>query len=50
VYTLSIEGTSKAMPILQSPAQEFQAEFSPDGRFIAFTSDESGRDEIYIQN
>ena len=25
------------------------AHFSPDGDFIAYTSDESGRDEIYVQ-
>ena len=26
------------------------AGFSPNGQFIAFISDESGRDEVYIQN
>lgn len=50
VWALSVGGASKATPILQSPAAEMHGEFSPNGRFIAFTSDESGRNEVYVQN
>jgi dipeptidyl aminopeptidase/acylaminoacyl peptidase len=50
VWALPMEGTNKASAILQSPAAEANAGFSPDGQFIAFTSNESGRDEVYIQN
>jgi hypothetical protein len=50
VWALPLEGASKAIPILQSPAAEANGGFSPDGQFIAFTSNESGRDEVYIQN
>ena len=50
VWALSLEGASKATPILQSPAVEMHGGFSPNGRFIAFTSDESGRDEVYVQD
>ena len=50
VWKLPMRETSKATPILQSPAAEVHGAFSPDGRFIAFTSDETGRDEVYIQN
>ncbi len=50
MWALSIGGASKATPILQSPAAELHGEFSPNGQFIAFTSDESGRNEVYIQN
>jgi Tol biopolymer transport system component len=50
VWVLSLEGASKATPILQTPAAEVNAGFSPNGQFIAFISDESGRDEVYIQN
>jgi hypothetical protein len=50
VWALSLEEASKATPILQSPAVEIHAGFSPNGQFMAFTSDESGRDEVYIQN
>ena len=35
-------------PVLQSPFSEEQAQLSPDGRFIAFTSDESGQPQIYV--
>jgi dipeptidyl aminopeptidase/acylaminoacyl peptidase len=33
---------------LASSANEQHASFSPDGRWIAYTSDESGRDEVYV--
>jgi eukaryotic-like serine/threonine-protein kinase len=36
-------------PILQSPFDELQAIFSPDGRWLAYASNESGRFEIYVQ-
>jgi Tol biopolymer transport system component len=31
-----------------SPAKEDSGAFSPDGRFVAFSSDPSGRDEVYV--
>jgi serine/threonine-protein kinase len=34
---------------LSSPANERDARFSPDGRFVAYGSDESGRAEIYVR-
>ena len=34
---------------LQTPANETAARFSPDGRYVAYLSDESGRNEIYVQ-
>lgn len=36
-------------PFLQTPFSEGFSTFSPDGRWIAYTSDESGRWEIYVQ-
>ena len=39
----------KVMPGLSSRFQETYPEFSPDGRWIAYTSNESGRDEVYVQ-
>jgi hypothetical protein len=35
--------------LLQSDANETQSQISPDGRFIAYASDESGRFEVYVQ-
>ncbi len=37
----------KPFPFLQTPAMEVDGQFSPDGRWIAYQSNESGRDEIY---
>jgi serine/threonine-protein kinase len=34
---------------LVTPFSEQTAEFSPDGRWIAYTSDESGRSEVYVR-
>jgi len=35
-------------PFLATPANEAQPAFSPNGRWLAFTSDRSGRNEVYI--
>ena len=39
----------KAQPFLQTPFNEGAADFSPDGRWLAYISDESGRYEVYVQ-
>jgi serine/threonine-protein kinase len=39
----------KPRPFLQTPAIEGAPSFSPDGRWIGYVSDESGRPEIYVQ-
>jgi serine/threonine protein kinase/roadblock/LC7 domain-containing protein len=39
----------KPEPFLQTPGQEFMAKFSPDGHWIAYYSDESGRNEVYVR-
>ena len=49
VWTLSLEGEAVARPLLDSAFSERVAVFSPDGRFLAFVSEESGRDEVYVQ-
>ena len=38
------------VPLLTTPFNEFQAQISPDGRWIAYASDESGRWEVYVQS
>ena len=40
----------KPFPFLQSEANERNARFSPDGRWIAYTSDESGLSQVYVQS
>jgi Tol biopolymer transport system component/predicted Ser/Thr protein kinase len=39
----------KAAPLLQSATDESEGEFSPDGGWIAYRSQESGRAEIYVR-
>ena len=36
-------------PFLVSPYQERAARFSPDGKWIAYVSNDSGRDEVYVR-
>jgi Tol biopolymer transport system component len=39
----------KAQPFLRTAYEETAPKFSPDGRWLAYSSDESGRREIYVQ-
>jgi serine/threonine-protein kinase len=39
----------KAEPFLRTPNDELSPRFSPDGRWIAYRSNESGNDEIYVR-
>lgn len=48
VWTFDLT-TQSSRPVLNSPAQEFSARFSPDGRWLVYQSDESGRTEVYLQ-
>jgi serine/threonine-protein kinase len=42
-------GESKPQPLLRSAADERDGDFSPNGRYLAYTSNESGRNEVYVQ-
>jgi len=50
IYTLPLEGDGKPVPFLAGPANEQSGIVSPDGHWIAYTSDESGRIELYVQH
>jgi Tol biopolymer transport system component len=39
----------KAQPVLQSPANEVQPRLAPNGRWMAYASDETGTWEVYVQ-
>ena len=41
-------GEQKPFPFLQTQFNEGSARFSPDGRWVAFISNESGREEVYV--
>jgi serine/threonine-protein kinase len=49
LWLLSMEGERKPRAFLQTPAWERGGVFSPDGRSIAYESNESGRNEVYIR-
>ncbi len=49
IFLLPLEGEKKPTPYLQTKFLESDAVFSPDGRWVAYSSDESGKFEIYIQ-
>jgi serine/threonine protein kinase len=49
VWTLPLDGDKKPFPFLQSKADERQAQFSPNGKWVAYMSNESGRNEVYVR-
>ena len=42
-------GTSAPVEFVATPFNERTATFSPDGRFVAYLSDQSGQDEVYVR-
>ncbi|HSE62469.1 MAG TPA: protein kinase [Thermoanaerobaculia bacterium] len=42
-------GEKRGRPWIESPYAETSAAFSPDGKWVAFVSDESGRQEVYVR-
>ena len=55
LWTVPLESDSTGLRagkpeiFLQTPAQELYPSFSPDGRWLAYTSDESGTAQIYVR-
>jgi Tol biopolymer transport system component len=49
LWALPIGGAATSFPVLQTPFDEKDGQFSPDGTQIAFHSNRSGRFEIYVQ-
>jgi eukaryotic-like serine/threonine-protein kinase len=49
LMVMSLIGTRLSEPLVQTKSREMNAELSPDGRWFAYQSDESGRDEIYVR-
>ena len=50
LWVLPMTGEPKPFPYLETPFEEGHAQFSPDGRWVAYASNESGRAEVYIQS
>jgi len=49
IWILPLEGDKKPRPFLRTRFNEGFPAFSPDGHWLAYESDESGRSEIYVQ-
>jgi hypothetical protein len=53
VYALPVEadasGKRTPIPVVQSPANEFGAYVSPDNRWIAYISNKTGSNELYVK-
>ena len=49
IFTLRLDGNAKPEPFHVTQFNERDPVFSPDGNWIAFTSNRSGRNEIYVK-
>jgi serine/threonine protein kinase len=50
LWALPMDGDRKPFPVVQTNFEERDGQFSPDGKWIAYQSNESGRNEILIQS
>ncbi|HUM01215.1 MAG TPA: protein kinase [Thermoanaerobaculia bacterium] len=50
IWVLPTFGDLKPVPFLKTQFLELMPVFSPDGRFLAYQSNESGRQEVYVQS
>jgi serine/threonine protein kinase len=50
IWAFPLTSGAKPFPLVQTAADEFGCEFSPDGRWIAYESNESGRLQIYVRH
>jgi eukaryotic-like serine/threonine-protein kinase len=48
IYYMDLNGDRKPTPFLHSPTNETAAVLSPNGKWLAYASDESGRVEVYV--
>jgi eukaryotic-like serine/threonine-protein kinase len=49
LWLLSLAGDEKPMSFLSAPGEQWHGNFSPDGRLVAYSSNESGRFEVHVQ-
>ena len=50
LWALPLTGERKPFPVVQTSFDDIQGQFSPDGRWLAYASNESGRYEIYVRS
>ncbi|HQR18976.1 MAG TPA: hypothetical protein PK948_11415, partial [Gemmatimonadales bacterium] len=49
IYALPLAGDRKPVPLLTSIDDDKQPRVSPDGKWLAFVSNQSGREEVYVR-
>ncbi len=49
IFYLSLAGDQKPVPLVQTKAREAAPQISPDSRFVAYQSNETGVEEVYIK-
>ena len=49
VWMIPVQGDRKPVPLLQTAADETLAQVSPDGKWMAYQSDETGMYQIYVR-
>ena len=50
IMVIPVDGSAPARAIAEDPFTQWGPVMSPDGRWVAFVSNESGRDEIYVRS
>ena len=50
IWILPMDGSRTPRPYRQTPFDEQNAAISPDGHWLAYTSDETGRSEVYVES
>lgn len=50
IWHVPVDGTAQARPIVATPFDETNPRVSPDGRWLAYVSDETGRREVYVRS
>jgi serine/threonine-protein kinase len=49
LMVLTLDGDTQPEPLIATPANELNGEISPDGRWLAYKSNASGQDEVYVR-
>ena len=49
LWAARLDGDKTFFPLTQTPYNETQAQLSPNGKWIAYTANETGHDEVYVQ-
>ena len=49
IWVLPLTGDRKPHPVVKTTVRDMYPEFSPDGQWLAYSSSETGRDEVYVQ-